>query len=417
MTLDEAVDLALQNNRQIQMAELEVKKSNELVAVERTYLYPAFNFSLLESWLLSSLDFTFKKGSLGTTPETGPIPSVTTKISSPAGLYTYISGTAYQPLTELYRIWMGIHVARLGHELAQEELRSQQQSITNDVKRAYFGLLQLQSSLDTTEEAITFYRELDRTMTEYVENKAAYKYESLNVKAELANEEYKALTLHDSLETQMEQLNKLIGRDLMTEFRVSQVPEPKEDEMDLGSAQSLALQQRPELKEAQLKIEQAEYQKRIIKSKYIPDIDIAFNYLSPFNVEIIPDNIATVGLLLRWDIFDWGRKKHEMAASTMVIEKANKALNENQQQILIEVNSLFRKLKETRELLRVCQLRQTAAREKLRVTMDEFKQNAAILKDVLEARTSLSEANNQYQQTLLTLWTARADFEKALGEE
>jgi hypothetical protein len=32
-------------------------------------------------------------------------------------------------------------------------------------------------------------------------------------------------------------------------------------------------------------------------------------------------------------------------------------------------------------------------------------------------QTSLADANAQYQQALLALWAARADFEKAIGDE
>ncbi len=197
LTLEQAVALALDNNRLIEIAELEVKKSEELVAAERTHLLPVFNFSLLGARLLRSVDFEFNKGSLGTIPGTGPIPSVDTKISTPPQLHVYITGSVAQPLTQLYRIWLGIRLTGVNHEVAQEELQSQRQSIANKVKRVYFGLLQTQSALEATEEAIKFYRELDRILAEYVKKKTAYKYESLNVKTELANEEYKALTLHN----------------------------------------------------------------------------------------------------------------------------------------------------------------------------------------------------------------------------
>ena len=39
-------------------------------------------------------------------------------------------------------------------------------------------------------------------------------------------------------------------------------------------------------------------------AEYIPNLSLAFTYLSPVNVELLPKNIATVGLLLAWDVFD-----------------------------------------------------------------------------------------------------------------
>jgi outer membrane protein TolC len=46
---------------------------------------------------------------------------------------------------------------------------------------------------------------------------------------------------------------------------------------------------------------------------------------------------------------------------------------------------------------------------------NRYKQQAALLNDVLNAQAALAEADNQYQQALLAFWSARADFEKAVG--
>ena len=40
-----------------------------------------------------------------------------------------------------------------------------------------------------------------------------------------------------------------------------------------------------------------------------------------------------------------------------------------------------------------------------------------LLKDVLQAQTSLASADYEYQKALLSFWTAKADFEKAMGED
>ena len=40
-----------------------------------------------------------------------------------------------------------------------------------------------------------------------------------------------------------------------------------------------------------------------------------------------------------------------------------------------------------------------------------------MLSDVLKSQASLAEATNGYQRALLTFWTAKAEFEKALGED
>jgi outer membrane protein TolC len=40
-----------------------------------------------------------------------------------------------------------------------------------------------------------------------------------------------------------------------------------------------------------------------------------------------------------------------------------------------------------------------------------------LLSDVLQSQAFLAEATHEYQRALLAFWTAKAEFEKALGED
>lgn len=417
LTLERAVTLALQNNRQVSNAALEVGKSEDGIAAFKTKRLPALKLDLTEAEPLTSIDLKFKQGDLGSAPSTGPIPPTNTTIRTPRKPLTAVNSSITQPLLQLYRIGLGIDQLEVGRGINQEELRSQRHLVIDNVKRAYYGLLQTQSSLDAVAETITFYRGLDRLLEEYVSQQTAFKYESLDVKTRLAKSESDALTLRNTLASQREQLNKVLARDIRTEFRVVPVPEMTEFETDLAAAQSQALRQRPEVNRAQLQIKYAEYDYKIKRAEYIPDLNFVLNYASFITSEVLPKSITFVGLQLSWEYFDWGRKRNEMAARNKSVEQAKTASSDLESQVLVEVNSAYRKLQESRAALRVGQLAQETQREMLRVTLNKYKDHATLLKDVLQVQASSADANNQYQQALLSLWTARADFEKAIGEE
>src|SRR5262249_28534429 len=154
--------------------------------------------------------------------------------------------------------------------------------------------------------------------------------------------------------------------------------------------------QRPEIQEARLRIKQAEYDRRIKKSEYIPDVSLSFSYVSPQNVNFAPRQIASIGVTMSWEPFDWGRKKREIAEKNRGIEQAQHTRRETESAVLIEVNSNFRKLRQTRQLLAIGQLAEETAREQLRVAANRHALQAALTKDVLHAQTSLAEANHQY---------------------
>lgn len=415
ITLEQAVTLALGENRQVKSSALEVEKYGDKLAGLRTKRLPEIKVYTLASQLLTPVSFTIERGTFGTYQGIGPVPDKTTEITTPRRPTFYVTGQVTQPLSQLYRIKLNLKQAGVGQEIAGEQLRLQRQTIINNVRRGYYSILQTQSALRAAEEAIRLYQELDRVTGEYVAQQVALKSDSLEVGTRLEKAKYDALTLRDQLATQKEQFNQLLGRDVTTEFSVSPVMTVSGAESDLTGAREHALQQRPEIKEARLKVKYAEYDRKIKKAESIPEVGLAFNYISPFNTNFLPKNIASLGVSLSWEPFDWGRRKREVSEKARSIEQAELALREAENNVRVEVNSKFRKLQQARQMLAITRLSQEASTEKLRVVSNRYKLQAALLKDVLDVQSALADADNQYQQALLAFWAARADFEKALG--
>jgi outer membrane protein TolC len=129
LTLEEAITLALRDNRQVKYAVLEVKKSEERLAAARTRRLPEFKFNALGSQLLSSIDFKFERGVFGYYPGIGPIPSEETVISTPRRPTFVMIGQVNQPLSQLYRIGLNLKQLDAGREIARQEVRAQQQAV------------------------------------------------------------------------------------------------------------------------------------------------------------------------------------------------------------------------------------------------------------------------------------------------
>jgi len=417
LTLERAVALALENDRPLKNAGLEVGKAADRIAAARTRRLPALQVGVTESMLVLPIELQFRRGDFGTYPVIGPIPAEDTTLRTPRKLTTSVSARVAQPLSQLYRLTLGIDQLGVSQNIAQEDLRFQRQTTIRDVKSTYYGVLQVQSALEAVEETITFYRELDRVVGEQVAQQAALKADSLEVRARLAKAEYEAFSAQNELASRKEQLNDLLGRDVETAFRVSPVPEATGVKADLTEARAQAVSRRPEIRRAELQVEQAEYDRRMKAAEYIPDLNLVFAYLSPVTSDRLPKNIGYVGLELSWEFYDWGRKRQEIAERLRTIDQAKNALEGTRSQVVLDVKRRLRKLREAEELLKVTEMSREAAREKARITMNQYRQQAVLLKDLLEAQAGLAHANDQYQQALLGFWTAKADFEKALGED
>jgi outer membrane protein TolC len=417
LTLEQAIKNAIRDNPALKRAALEIEMSDDRLAAAATRRLPSFELSVLESQTLTPLDFRFGRGVFGSYAGVGPIPSEDTKISTPRQPTMYLLAKASQPLSQLHRIGLGLKLEELRGKAAGEKLRAEQQSVIRDVKRIYYELVSLQSAFESVEENIKLYRELNRVVGEYVAEKVALRSDSLDVKTQLASEEYTALTLRDSLASQKEQLNALLGREVQTDFSVTPMTDNIVYEVDLDAARARALDKRPEIRESRLLLQQAELDQRVKKAEMIPDVSLAVTYMRIAPVSVIPQNIASVGVMMTWEPFDWGRKKRERAEKNKAVEQAKLAAYTAETRVTMEINALFRKLNESRALLRVSQFAQEAAREKLRVATNRFGEQTALLKDVLQGQAGVAEVSHKYQQALLAFWKARADFERAIGED
>jgi outer membrane protein TolC len=418
LTLDQAIALALRQNHAVRDEEMETGRTRDRVAASRTYRLPSLNF-----FSVAADQFIKPEVSPGNTatnfvtnifPGVGPFFS----IGVPRRPTAIVAGLILQPLSQQYRLGLNIKQAKLAQDAERERLRLVKQSTIDRVKRTYYGILETQSSLESIQETIISYRELDRLTTEQVTQQVKLNSAGLDVKTRLARAEYEALNLSNELVTKKETLNSLLGRDVRTDFRLNPAPDVNGFPADLESARTRALQQRPEIREAKLRIQEAEVDRRIKKSEYIPDVSAGFTYMTFRNFDdFIPKNLASAGIGIAWEVFDWGRKRDQLAEKDKAIDQARERLREAEDRVLIDVSEKFRQLRQSRQTFVVAQFAKETARENLRINTNKYQLTAAYLADVLQSQSSVAEANHQYQEALLGYWTAQAEFEKALGED
>jgi outer membrane protein TolC len=417
LTLDRAIELARASNRDTKRAKFDIDKQREASAEAKTSYYPRFDAYLLGTQLLGPLNFTIGAGQLGTYPSTGPIPGSDINLHTPARPIAIASITATQPITQIPRIRFSVAEQRLNEDLSRQNYSQRDQQLVSDVRRAYYSLLQSQSQAESQRATIRSLEELDHLTERRLQEITVLKADSLRVKVEEAKARYQLMVIEDALSDRKESLNRLLGRDLLVEFSVQPVSSALPEELDLQAARKLALAQRPEIRIASIKKNQANFETRIEKTRYLPDISVQVNYLTTAGISFLPQNVGAVGALLTWQPWDWGQKRHNIAQKLIAEHEAVLTEEDARDQVLLDVDSQFRKLREARVQLAVAESARDSEQERLRNQTDAYAQQAILLSALLQQQASLATTEDQYRQALLAFWTARADFAKALGEE
>jgi outer membrane protein len=305
LTVQQAIAAAETNNRAIRAARLEHDKAIKDVNVARTYRLPGFSVSALGSQSLAHIGLTFPLGSLGIYPGIGPIPGKTTTLSGPLQPAGILYASIAQPLSQQHKIGLGIELARVAAEIADETVRLRQQATANDVRRLYYGILQTESGRKSLQATVDFLKQLDQDTGRNLLQRVALQADSLDVKAQLAQAEYALLKLDDPLEMQKQQLNRLMGRDPDTLFDVDPLGAADFEMPELKQAYAQAIESRPELRLSRLQARTATLDRKLKSAERIPDVSLTMTNVATVNLSpILPNRLSVVGIQVNWDVYD-----------------------------------------------------------------------------------------------------------------
>ncbi len=419
LPLEAAVDTAERHNHLVAATAREVGKAEERAAALRTRRLPAFRLDGYGGRLLNSPDLKIPAGSLGTVPGVGAFPPTAATRSVPADWFGVGVASVGQPITQQYRIGLGLDLLRLDRDVASEDLRRERQRLAADVRTTYYQISANEAGVVSLRALIRALEEVDSLSTRYRAEDVVLRSEALEVKARLARERQRLAATESGLATHREHLNQLMGREVGTPFRVSTPSElaSSASGLSLEAARERARAARPEIRQASLRTTQAETARRLARADWIPDLTLTASYARVANSGVLPDETATVGLVFSWEPFEWGRRSHEARERTLAIEQARESGEEAAQQIQVEVGQRWRSLKDAALQLEATRASQEAAQAYLDDTRNRFRENAKLLQDVLEAEFRFSNARRDFTDALAGYWSATAELERTIGHE
>ncbi len=416
LTLEQALNIVRSQNLQVKNADIQIKALGDQSEALKTKRYPQLSANVRGFQNFVDNDYTFKEGSLGTVGG-NPVPSSDVSIDTTDGFSTHYSLTAKQPLLDLYEIGLNIDKLEIQQDIARQQLRETRQSVSWQVKQLYYQILSSESTIESSKASVDFYTELVKILKDEVAQKTALEYQLLNAEAELASSRHDILSTKNDILTSKQQLNSLLDRDISTPFSVSLAFADPMLRYNPATAEEQALASRPETQEARLQVKEAETDLEIQKTDYYPEVDLVASYGRSDRIELIPDESLYVGVIAKWEFFTWGRNGDQVMETKRALSQAKNSLRDNEEQIKAEVSEDIRNLEVAKSLVPVTQLARKAAAEQLRVSFNQYKAKTILLSDLLDARSELSEADDNYHQAQLAVWNASAELEKALGEE
>ena len=417
LTLDDAIAIAIKNNRDIHAAAHSVASANLAMATARSYRLPQFSVEALGAQSITPLGMDFPAGAFCVFEGIGPVPAVDTQVTSPRRPLMMAQAMVTQPLTQLFRLNLNVKASAVGRDIEQERQRLTMQSTAASVRKAYYALLQVDASLRAVDAVLEASRALDGVVGERVVQRVALRGDGLQSQVHVAEAVQQRLTLQNTRAEREEQFNVLLGRDPRTPVVVMPVAITDDSAVDLDAVIREAIDRRADVRAARLKVEQAELQQKVTNAGRIPDVSLAMSYSSFFNTDLLPKNMATVGVQVKWEPWDWGRRQREANQRGHEIEQAKLSLQQAEDKVRLEVAMSYRDIQLARGQVLLARATQEVSRDRMRVTTERIKVAAALPVDGLSANRELAESAAREQDALSGYWAARAAYEQAIGED
>lgn len=403
LTLDQALDLADRNAFAILLQQSAVEKQRQAVEQQKGALGPTVT--------LSSTYTRFDKESVvnfnGTSVVVSPLQTATAVAT--ASLPVDISGNLHRLVS-----------ASKANLLAQKETLEAKRNDTREaVKTAYLATLRAKSQIGVAQEAVTSETENVRTVQAQYTQGAAAKIDVLTAQTQLSQSKTDLVTAQNAYTVAKESLNNALARKIETPLEVVDQPLPTIVNPDENAIASAAETNRPEAK-ALLKTREALADiRRADEQGLNPSIQLSLVHTRNIDAQGLgARQYTTTGVAaLNFPIYDSGQTRAKVRQARQDEVQAKLQYEQLLLGISLEVRQAVSNLNNAKAKLDLTNDQVAAAVEALRLAKLKQSQGEGIYLEVLNAQTSLTQAEQGQVSAKYDYLQAVADLQHAYGSD
>jgi outer membrane protein len=389
LTLREAIGRALKSNHLLQAAGLERRAAEEDVAVSRSRYLPTLSLqSGANLTTTPSRVFMMKLDEARINPETD-FSRQTLNHPNPRGDFN-TSLTLEQPLLD-FGISTDAKIAGKNAESAALSLEARREETAFRVYLSYLQIRKAKAYADIADQAVADAKEHKRLAALRERDGIGLKSDELRAATELSEAEQRAVTAKNDLLLARMRLNLVIGGRAGDAVDITEIPALSGPSSDVNLA-PVAQVTRPELKIAQKTLEKGELGVRRAEVAYLPTIYGQASYqINDRDVPLGWDNDSwTVGVGLRWELFDGNRRRHEKNKAEFARDAAAALLEEERKEVALQVAESNLRRQEAGLKIDSARAALKAAEESMRLISLRFQNGLSTMVEVLDAESALN---------------------------
>ncbi len=409
ITLKDALKYALENNTEIRKARLEIINGQLQTEEIRARALPQLNgkSSLTDQLIIPQL-------------------VVGNQIFKMGRQWTGDAGLSFSQQLFNQQVFTGLKAAKAGESYYNLSAELTEEDIIQQVSTAYYQVLVSREQLKTIEANIQSIGRIENTVANQFKNGLAKKIDLDRVHVNLTNVKTQRDQLANGIRQQENVLKFYIGMPVDTQIEIPTAELNKISEDALSRYSNFKVE---DLTRYRLLMKQEEllfYQKKAAIAEYFPTLSMTGNFARTstsdrFDIfggqssSAVKYNASAIGLTLNIPIFDGFARRSRVKQADIQIQQIQQDLKNTKNSLSLAYNNANLELRNNISTINAQQENVKLAAEIYASTQNNYNNGLAPLTDLLNAETSMVDAQNSYNKALLNYKLAEIQLMQSNG--
>ena len=394
LTLDNSIQMAMQNNRTIKQSAFDTDSAR---------------WALKEAKGQKGLSFTWNTQAYAVGGETYDLQN---RDSS----YTNVI-SASMPIYSGGQLENNIKGKTIGVDISDLNLEDTKQQVKYSTTEGYFKILQCRNLVGVNKETVSqLQAHLDNVNAKYSAGTVA-KTDVLRSQTELADAQQNLVNAENNYEISMSTLDNIIGLPVSTRLNIKDELRYTKYDLNFDECVDTAMANRPDGIAANKAIEQAQAAMKAAKAGNLPQVSAYVGYTIDGN-DAFGDDAAEqsqIGVQASWNIFDSNVTKAQVKQAEATLLKAQEAAEYTKDNIQLEVHQAYLNLLAAEKNIKTTNVAVNQASEDYNIAQVRYSAGVGTNIDVMDASVALTTAKTNYIKALYDYNVSKAQLDKAMG--
>jgi len=416
LTLDKALEIALQQNRDIQLAEQDRLKADAQVAEARSGAFPQLNLTGVYTRNIKNMVMFIPPNSI-----INPTPKTQTFEFGLANAYS-ASATLSQPLFN-WRVNTAMDIASTYADYMDRAYQGTQEDVALQTRKAFYGALLMRELVQANREGLDVVRaNLDNVRAQY-KNGTAAEFDLLRAEVQVANTEPLFIAAENSYELAKNSLKNILAIPLEQQIEVQgdlTYQELPADIMARRRAEALATNSQI----AQLSLQESILEKNITieRAAHFPTLNLtgAYQWQSQDNTfkfgNYLWANALNVGLQLSLPLFDGFKASARTEQAIVDHQKIITVRQKAEEGLRLRIQSLELKMTEAKKRIEGQEKSLGQAHKAVQIAQTRFKSGVGTQLELMDTQVAMTRTQTNYAQAIYDYLVAMAEWENAVGQ-